>query len=436
MSTEVAEQVISQSEADDNAAEAKNELLIPYIGLLLFTFGYYNRPEDWFPGGHFLPFALVGGILAIAGFFIHLLAGGTLKCKRDVRLLSVLLMWFILTIPFAEWKGGAFQIVKDNVVKILLLTMVMMNVINSMYRIRRILMLQVLSIAVMAWVAHKHMDQTGRATGMGNAFGNSNDIAVIICITIPLMFFFMIEASGFLKRMIYIGIVLIMVYTLILTYSRTGFLALLVAVTVSAWHYGVKRGYTGRVIVGVVLFLVLFFAFAPKDYGKLIQSIYDSNVDSAGSVRQDAGESREARKELLGRGIDFTLHHPLFGVGPNGFERLSGSWHVTHNTYLQFSSEAGIPALLLFLTLVRFTFRNLKEAEKRTQPGSSPWLLTGALRASFAAFLVGAFFTNFAYTFFPYFIVAFAAALNQITIEMGPALPDDAAPDDAAMVMA
>lgn len=404
-------------------AELKNELVLPFIGLLLFTFGYYNRPEDWFPGGRFLPFALVGGILAIGGFFVHLLAGGELRRKREVRLLGMLLLWFILTIPFAEWKGGAFQIVKDNVMKILLLTMVIMNVINSMKRMKLILMLQVLSIAVMAWVAHSHLDATGRATGTDSAFGNSNDIAVILSITVPLMFFFAMNTQSFIKRAFYSAIILLMLYTLLFTYSRTGFLAILAAICVCAWHYGVKRGHTGRVAIVGALILTAFFIFAPKDYGTLIESIFNPNIEEAGSVRQDAGGSRQAREELVGKGLQMTFQKPIFGVGPNGFERLSGSWHVAHNTYLQFSAEAGIPALIMFLLLARYTFQNLKSAQTRAVPGSDIWMLAVAMRASFWAFLVGAAFTNFAYTFFPYFIIAFAAALDQISIYHAANLP-------------
>src|SRR5437868_989608 len=84
------------------SAPKKNALRWPYIGILLIALGYFARPEDWISFGRYVPLALIGGILALAGFAAHLIGGGGLARKREAMMLLALLAWFVMTIPFAE----------------------------------------------------------------------------------------------------------------------------------------------------------------------------------------------------------------------------------------------------------------------------------------------------------------------------------------------
>ena len=126
--------------------------------------------------------------------------------------------------------------------------------------------------------------------------------------------------------------------------------------------------------------------------------------------------SIDARRELLNQSIELTLKHPLFGVGPGNFQAITETWHVTHNTYTEFSSEAGIPALAIFLTIIGLAFRNLRRVRKAPdyKTNSQLRLFTGALWAGLSAYLVGAAFSSTAYALFPYFMVAYTSALYRI----------------------
>lgn len=391
-------------------------LTISYFGLLLFTIAYYNRPQDYFSIGTYLPFALIGGALAVGAYVIHLAFGGQTQRQREATVVIALLGWFLLSIPFANWAGGSFDVVKDNISKVLILTIVVMNVTNTMSRLRKLLVVQTLSVALMAWIAHSNFDATGRAIGNNSTFGNSNDLAVLLCINLPLMFFFVIEPGNRFRKLFYAAVMLLGIYTVLLTYSRTGFLSMAVSLAIVVWDFGIKRGHYYRVIVCGVLLMLVFAVFMPSGYDKLIASIYSSDVDTAGTARSDAAVSAEQRWQIMIRAAELSFRHPLLGVGPNGFAELSGYWRVEHNTYLQLSTEAGLPSLFLFLLLIRYTFLNLRDAERRVMPQTEVWRLIGALRASLWAFLIGAFFINFAYTFFPYFLLGFVAAIHQIAL--------------------
>jgi O-antigen ligase len=395
--------------------ETSLPLKLSYLGLVIFTIGYYVRPED-FLGGRYLPFAFVGGILAVGGYLTHLASGGRMNRPRETIILASLFCWLILSIPFATWVTGSLEAFKNNIAKVLLLTIVIANAISSLDKLRRLLKLQVILVAGIGWLAHYDLDKSGRVSGASQAFGNANDLAVLLCSTAPLLLYLLSEANGYLRKTFYAIALLLVFYTVILTYSRTGVLALASALVALAWHFGVKAGRHARVAVLGILLSVAFFAVAPSGYGRLIASIFSDEVDLTGTKRGDAPESSEARQKLLNQAVDLTIQHPIFGVGLNSFGDESGTGRAQHNTFLQYSSEAGIPALLLFLLLIRCTFVNLRRSERLSIPGSEVWRLAGALRASFIAFLVGAFFTNFGYSFFAYFSVGFAAALHQVAI--------------------
>jgi O-antigen ligase len=130
-----------------------------------------------------------------------------------------------------------------------------------------------------------------------------------------------------------------------------------------------------------------------------------------------AYSSSQQRQELFWRSLEITAKHPLFGIGPGNFPIISGSWHVTHNSYTQMSSEGGIPALIFYVAILWCGFKNLQRTRKFSVGNSQTKLLAGALRASLAGFAVGSIFGSYAYEFFPYFLVGYTTVLLRIARE-------------------
>jgi O-antigen ligase len=148
------------------------------------------------------------------------------------------------------------------------------------------------------------------------------------------------------------------------------------------------------------------FAVTPAETLRRLTSFSDE-----GDAREEAVQSAEARRYLLRRGIEFTLHYPVVGVGLGQFANfegktaiesgMRGNWHIAHNTYIQASSECGIPALLFLLGAIGGTFRLLAMAYRRArQRGAADnAMLTNFLLIGFTGFSVAIAFLNFALTF-------------------------------------
>src|SRR5207248_1582903 len=135
---------------------------------------------------------------------------------------------------------------------------------------------------------------------------------------------FLLETRNPLKKALWaIGLVG-MVWAVTLTYSRSGFLAIVVAICFSFWEFGVRAKRSYVIVAGVFLALLLLPVMIPSHYGTRLIGIFNPSIDPVGEG------SAAARRELLKQSIELTLRHPLFGVGPGNFASGTNSWHVTH----------------------------------------------------------------------------------------------------------
>jgi putative inorganic carbon (hco3(-)) transporter len=254
----------------------------------------------------------------------------------------------------------------------------------------------------------------GRLAGVGDALlSNPNDLAMNIALNWPLCLIFLLMSRGPLKKMFWGITMLIMIYALMATYSRAGFLALSVAVIICLWEFGI-RGRRRYLLIGAAVCLVGMVIVAPGNYAKRLETL----VGRFQEGDRDLG-SAEARTNLLVTSLKVTATHPVFGVGPGNFPPYTGLWLVTHNTYTQLSSECGIPALILFLILMWRAFLNLREVRKipRSKENEPMHLYAGALTASFAAYALGAFFSSSAYELFPYYMIIYTTLLHRLALQ-------------------
>jgi O-antigen ligase len=354
--------------------------------------------------------ALIALILGTVG------QGRGVKLSPEAKLVLMLYGWCIVCVPFASWRGGAFWTVFGDYGKCIIMTIMIGVAVNSVVRLRRLLFIQASATAVMAVIGCIFYRNLTRLSIGNGLYGNANDFAIMIALNWPICLGFLLATRNPFKKMLW-GIGLIgMLWAVTLTYSRSGFMATMVAILASFWEFGIK-GKRKHIVIGAgVLALLLLPVLIPSHYGTRLEGIFNPSVDPL-----DKG-SAGARRELLIMSLKLTATHPIFGVGPGNFANVTQTWFVTHNTYTQLSSEVGIPGLLLFLLILRRVFRNLKDVGKTERFRTDPQveIFAGALRASFAGYLLGAFFASYAYELFIYALVAFTGVLYTACQEQAP----------------
>jgi len=394
-------------------AKADKRSTIAFRALVLFSLFYYARPEDVISPLRFVHISMISGIVCVIGLIAGLGRRRKMKFPLALTFLLLLFLQMIISIPFAMgWRMQAFQMVFSSFAKGVVVAVLITLLVETLPQLRRLLFVQAAAVSFMTLSSlAQHHTSSGRLIGAaGGIFENSNDLAINVAVNLPLCFAFLLGARGGLRKAIWAIPVAGMLGVVLLTYSRSGFLALMMAGIVCLWEFGVK-GRRYHLILVAVAAVVLMMAFAPEHYFTRIESIYAGRIQGSG----DRG-SEEGRKELFELSMQLMAEHPLLGVGPGNFPIVTGKWLVAHNTYSEMGAEVGVPALVLFLLVLGAGINNLFVAQKSAlfKADAEFRIFTGALMASMAAYMLGAFFADTAYNLFPYFLVAYTCGLRQI----------------------
>jgi O-antigen ligase len=401
------------------AVTAQGRRPFVYGALVTFSALYYFRPEDFIPGLNYIPMARIAGIIGAVALILGMMGGGNAKVPRAVKFLWLLLLQMALCVPFALWRGGAFSTVFEKFAKGVIVAMLISMAVVTMRELRKLLWIQVSAVALVtiASILLRHF-RDGRLEGIQKSIlENPNDLAINIAISFPLGMAFMLHARG-LKKAVWGIALLFMALGVVLTYSRSGLMALILSLAICVWEYGIKGKRRYIVVITVVALVVgMGAALSTAHYRARVESIFLGNIQGSG----DKG-SLDARKALLKKSVMTALTHPLVGVGPGCFVLVDEGWVVAHNTYTELAAEAGIPALILFLLAIGAALKNIAQVRKSQHYQEDPEfrLFTQALWAGLVAYLMGACFASTEYNLYPYFMVAYTCAMVRITNQSAP----------------
>src|SRR5579871_4293591 len=390
-----------------------------YAALVAFSWLYYYRPEDFIPGLSHIPMAKITGLLGLFALIVGM-ASSTNKMPRAVKFLLLLVVQLFLCVPFAIWKGGAFNAVTEKFSKTVVVAMLISMAVVTVKELRKLLWIQVSAVNLVVFFSillrHTH---DGRLEGIQKSIlENPNDLAINIAISFPLGLAFLLRAQGFKKVIWAVGLAF-MAVGIVLTYSRSGLLAFILSLAVCVWEYGIK-GKRKYIVWTTAILLVggLGIALSSSHYRARVESILAGNIEGSG----DKG-SLDARKALLKKSIIVAVTHPLFGVGPGCFVLVDKGWVVAHNTYTELAAEAGLPAIILFLLAIGAALKNVTfvKGDRKYQEDPEVRLFTQALWAGLVAYIMAACFASTEYNLYPYFLIGYTCAMVRI---VGPTRAD------------
>jgi O-antigen ligase len=224
---------------------------------------------------------------------------------------------------------------------------------------------------------------------------NPNSNACFLAMTLLMALGLLFDAPSFLSKAFYLTLTLPIFLALLFTYSTEGFLAALAGIIalIALAGNGRIRLFLLLLIFGGALVVIVCL---PAQVGLLLKHASDP---SELQLRNGAWQT----------GLRVIQAFPLRGVGIGSYVyqvkaepyRVPAQYVVLdhpHNSYLEFAALAGIPVLIVFLTLLLFALglalRNWVQADKR----SRTLLGTGV-----AVVIVLSFFSlsDAGWTFFP-----------------------------------
>jgi O-antigen ligase len=396
------------------AANPQARSTLAYSALMFFSWIYWFRPEDLIPGLDSIPINKIAGGIALLALVFGVPPSRRHKLTIELKVLILLLFQMMLCIPFAAWRGGAFDAVINKFSKGVIVAVLIYMVATSVNEVRKLLVIQASAVALVTIASvFVHHTEFGRLMGIQKGIlENPNDLAINIAINFPLCVAFFFATKKPAAKLFWSVSLVFMAYGVVATYSRSGLLAMVVTVAICIWEFGI-RGKRTVVIVsaGLSAFVGVGLVLATPHYLIRVESIFRGNIQGSGDRN-----SLEARKELLKDSLELMVRHPLVGIGPGNFPSYTGTWRVAHNTYAELGAEAGLPGVFLFVLLLALSLRKIKKVRKLPgyQTSEDIRLWTSALWAALAAYISGAMFASTEYNLFPYFMVGYICVVYQI----------------------
>jgi len=351
-------------------------------------------------------------ILGIPTVVLAVVTGGLWRVLRSRLAYGWLglAIWMALATPLSYWPGGSTSLVINYLRGQLPMMLIVGGLVLTWKECRLVLMTIALACAgnvLSGRFFTSNLDTDSRLSLEGGTIGNSNDFTAHLLFALPFVIFVLVNSDrAWIRRILCLGVLGYGVYLCAATGSRgglVGFAASLTFILVRA---------RGRVRIGALaasaVMFMLVVAVLPQSMLQRYATLFTNDSDD-----QEAVQSTAARTYLLKSSIQFTMQHPIFGVGPGEFSDYEAAfaknkgkrpaWLVTHNAYTQVSSEAGIPALLFFLTAVVLSFRTFGRVQRAAR--SRPQLRSMALacfccQLSLVGFCTAIIFLSLAYTMY------------------------------------
>jgi probable O-glycosylation ligase (exosortase A-associated) len=395
----------------------------PFFGLILYTITFMLRPGEIYPALRSLHIERLIGALALLAMYLEqhwtsrrIFVDGT----RQTRLLLLLTVPVLISIPFAYWRSAALSGFVDFL-KLVAWYLLAVHLLNTRTRLR---IYTVLFLALICYVAYDSFSAylsgsyhfrmgIARAAGQTEAGGDPNHLAATMAATIPLLLLLAFYKPLHWLRMLPAAGVLLLTVTLAVTGSRSGLLGFfggLLFLWSRARH---------RLVVGVIGIFVLGLGILalPDQYKVRYASITRSELDS----------SSQGRLNVWMRGVRMLYDRPLTGVGIGCFSTANAmrysppgepSYLESHSLYVQTPAELGlIGAAVFFLFLYEMLRLNRRTSRELRATGRS-WqfeatVLTG-LTAGVVVLLITSIFGHSFLRHTWYVYAALGAAITRL----------------------
>jgi putative inorganic carbon (HCO3(-)) transporter len=394
----------------------RNGHQLTYLGLFLFSFFVFFRPYELVPQLSFLeagafPLALATLLVFLPTQFMT--EGSVTVFTTEVKAVLFLAGLALLTMPISKDMATAWKAYNEIFIKAVLMFLIMVNVLRTRRRLMGIIWISLGISVILSYIAlgmYLRGDLKGDGyrvqIDFGGMLGNMNDLALHLVTMVPLIICLGIATKSYLMRAVYFSMTILFIVTIMITYSRGGFLGLILACGILVWKIGKKQ--RAKAIIAGAVIGVLFILLAPGNYGARLLTIFSPSSDTTGSSDQ--------RWESLVLSVIVTLRNPQ-GIGIGCFPIVGIRNLETHNAYTQVSAEIGWLGLAAYLIFMISPLKKLAAIERTLYDnGDTAWhyYLAIGLQASIAGFMVSSFFGPVAYSWFVYYLIAYAVAFRRI----------------------
>ncbi len=377
-----------------------------------YIFFEYSRPQAILPTINILPWAQLFILLAMAG---AVLDSKVRWVRNPVNLLMhFIAMWIFLSSIYAYFpeisKKHFIDFYSWYVIYFLIIT-----IVNTRERFYIFLMVILLSMAKIAIGTSKQWAMRGFSftkwglMGPPGYFQNSGELAILMLVLFPLAYYLYEYLKNDIKRWEKWVLVVFWVaplLTILGASSRGAQLALVVELIIIFRRqiFNIKK----LVFVGVLGTVIVYML--PEEQKERFMAV---------------GEDRTSIQRLLywEHGLDMIRDNPVFGVGffnfPAYYEQnyrddmLYPEAQLPHNVFIQIGTDAGIPALVIYLIIFIYGIFAVRIFKVRNDGCS---ILLKSLSVGVSGFVVAGQFVSVAYYPFLWVWISLIVSCNNVYV--------------------
>lgn len=258
---------------------------------------------------------------------------------------------------------------------------------------------------------------------LAGPIGDANFFAQAMLVLVPISLERVLHEKNGLLRFFAVWGSVASALTVILTYSRGGFLAMSLTILVFLFIYPPRI----QTVPYIIILGLVVLSLIPKEFTARLLSMDEIlNAVSVGFKTQD--KAIQGRASENATAFEMFKAHPFLGIGWGNYifqyQDYSQSLGIAptaedraaHNLYLEILSESGIIGFTTFMTIVWQAGRVMLQARKRfilSKEGDFAGLVTGVAIA-FMGYMIAALFVHAAFPRYFYLLIGIAFSLKNV----------------------
>jgi O-antigen ligase len=284
------------------------------------------------------------------------------------KAILLLIIFIIVSLPFVTWPGS---IIKNNLpefVKAISFFFFTALILDSEKRLRIFLLVFVvcqlfrvleplyLHVVNGYWGTMTYIgagEFTGRLSGAPADVINPNELGFVIATLFPFLYYLAWGSPGAKGKIAFVVFAPLLVYALVLTMSRSAFVAMCVVVWMILKE---SRNKFGMLVLLIAAALVVWSQLSPLQKDRYL-SIVSSGTSQSGTA--------QGRIDGMWREFRLGLRRPVFGHGvgttPEAKYHAYGKQKAAHNLYAELMIEAGIIGLFIFLRYLSAIYKSFND---------------------------------------------------------------------------
>ncbi|APZ43484.1 putative O-glycosylation ligase, exosortase A system-associated [Acidihalobacter ferrooxydans] len=367
-------------------------LVEPYIGLLLWTlFSDMNPYREVYGIAARIHWVYLIAVVTIFSAIIHANKLQKLKWDAMSRLMVIFVLFTTVSSYFSVVPGYAWPH-WQQLFKVVLLSFFIILLVDSRKRLDLLIWVFVISFGfwgmkggLFTLVHGGHYIVTGPEYSF---YGDRNQFALAMCMTLPLMRYLQLQArSRWIRLGLWVGMALV-VMSILGTYSRGGQIALAFVIPALIW----KSRNRFRLLFLTAALLPLALNFMPPQWTHRMEAVVSGGAEKGGSF--------QGRVQSWEFATNYALHHPMLGGGfgvwlsPAAWDQYGppGVHHrAIHSIWFEVLAEQGVVGFGLYVLMLASAWLYLGRIRRlaRGDPDSL-WMydLAGFIQVSLVAFAV------------------------------------------------